>query len=144
MMDRELARKRPANEVATTLPRTEILTVSMHGRAELMAEVHRMAKRGEIGTTYVERRIPAGWAVKVVRISERPNWWQRNGLRASLTAAGILAFLGGVVILLRLLFIALAALMPFLIGAVILLAVVSVLAGGLGSISVKQSVDIRR
>lgn len=141
-MDRELARKRPAN-VMTTLPRQEVITAPFHHRTRLLAEVHRMARRGEIGRQYDVREISNGWAVKVVRIAERPAWWARNGLRASLWAAGTLAVLALAVILLHALVAALAAVMPFLIGVVILLALAGAMAGP-SVIKVVQRVDIRR
>jgi hypothetical protein len=148
-MDRDIARLKPANTTTparVVLPRQEILRAPFHDKARLLDHVHEMARRGEIGSTYDIREVKHGWAVKVVRIAERPNWWRRNGLRASLWAGGALVFLTLLVILLRLLAMALAAVLPLLVGAVILIMVCSAVAmlGGGGSIEVLQKVKIRR
>jgi hypothetical protein len=105
-----------------------------------------MARRGEISQNYDLRQVRSGWAIKVMRVAERPSWWHRNGLRTSLWAAGVLVFLVLLVILLRLLALALAALLPVLVGVVILVMVCSAIAmvtGG-GSVEVLQKVKIKR
>jgi hypothetical protein len=149
-MKDELARKRPAQIIHAeplTLPRTEVLPpVGLHQKADLMRRLRTMVDRGEIGPTYAVERTRTGWAVKVVRIKEGPNWWQRNGLRASLWAAGLLGFLTAAVILVRMLVTALAALLPIAVGLVLLMLVVaglSMLSGG-GSVEVLQRVRIKR
>lgn len=145
-MDSELARKRPAQVIIPgTLPRTEILTAGLYDKQALMHRVHAMASRGEIGHAYAVERVRTGWAVKVVRIAERPSWWSRNGLRASLWSTLGLVFLGGLVLLLRLLALALAAVLPLLAGAAVLLVVTAVLvrSGGGRSVEITQRVRIK-
>jgi len=142
-MNRELARKRPANVPAASLPRAEIMTATVHGKAALLAEIHTLARRGEIGHTYDLRHTASGWAVKVIRIAERPSWWSRNGLRASVWSVVGLGATAGLVILVRAVLVLLAGALPYLIGGAVLLGLVSVLAGP-RVISVVQRVDIRR
>jgi hypothetical protein len=139
-MSRELARKRPAN--ANPLPRAEILTATVHQKAVLLAEVHALARRGEIGHTYDLRPTSQGWAVKVMRIAERPSWWSRNGLRASLWAAGGLGAGTGLVLLVRAVLILLAGALPFLVGGGIVLGLLSLVAGP-RVINIVQRVDIK-
>jgi hypothetical protein len=141
-MNREVARKRPA-EVRPTLPRPEIMSVDVHQKAVLLAEVHRMVRRGEIGGTYDLRHTSKGWAVKVIRIAERPSWWSRNGLKASLWSVATVGFLGAVAWLVRAVVILLAGALPYLIGGAVLLGLVSIL-GGSRVISIVQRVDIHR
>lgn len=141
-MSRELARKRPA-AVRPTLPRPEILTAGLHEKRILLAEVHALARRGEIGHTYDMRQVSTGWAVKVVRIAEPAGWWSRNGLRASVWAVAGLGAGAGLVILVRAVFILLAGALPYLIGGGVLLGIVSLLAGP-RVISIVQRVDIRK
>ena len=143
----ELARKRPAQVVVPgTLPRTEILTAGLHDKQALMRQVHAMASRGEIGHAYALERVRTGWAVKVVRIAERPSWWSRNGLRASLWSTAGLAFLAATAYVLRLLALALAAVLPLLAGAAVLLVIVGavVMVSRGSSVEVTQRVTVRR
>lgn len=150
-MDRELARKRPAQIVATTarvpmdvrtLPRRETITRTFHHRQDLTREVHRLARRGEIGTTYRIREVPGAWVAEVIRIKEPGRRWEKPvawlvGVALGLTAAAWLIVLAVQ---------ALVALLPYLIGGAIVLAALGVLAraslGG-GGISVSQSVNIK-
>jgi len=145
-MERELARKAPAEIVGQhPLPRTEILWAGLHEKDRLLTQVHAMEHRGEIGQAYTVREVRSGWAVKVVRIAERPNWWQRNGLRAALWGAGVLTFLALLVLLLRALAVLLMAVLPILIGVAVLIVVCVVLGSlGGGSIEVLQKVKIKR
>jgi hypothetical protein len=146
-MERELARKVPAEVVGRQLqlPRTEIMHAGLHERDRLLTRVHEMERRGEIGQAYTMREVRNGWAVKVVRIAERPNWWQRNGLRAALWGAGILTFLTLLVLLLRVLAVLLMAVLPILIGVALLIVVCVVLSSlGGSSIEVLQRVRIKR
>jgi hypothetical protein len=146
-MNRELAGKRSVQILHTEpLPRTEILHAGLHQKADLMRRLHTMADRGEIGHAYAVERIRSGWVVKVVRIKEEPNWWQRNGLRATLWAAGSLGFLTAAVILLRMLVTALAVLLPVAVGLVLLMLAVAALSAfsGGGSVEVLQRVRIKR
>lgn len=150
-MDRELARKRPAQIVATTarvpldvptLPRRETLTRTFHQRQDLMREVHRLARRGEIGTTYRTREIPGGWAAEVIRIKEPGRRWGKPlawlvGVALGLAAAAWLLVLAAQ---------ALVALLPYLIGGAVALAVLAAIvakAFGGGGISISQSVNIK-
>lgn len=126
-----------------TLPRPEIMTATLHHRAQLLAEVHVMARRGEIGHTYDLRRTHEGWAVKVVRIAERPSWWRRNGLRLSLWSGGAVGLLWLLSVLVRAAVTALAGALPFLVGGGILLGLLSIAAGP-RVINIVQRVDIKR
>jgi hypothetical protein len=136
-MDRELARKQPAQIVATTarvaaevptLPRRETLERTFHQRADLVKEVHKLAKRGQIGTTYKIRQVPSGgWRAEVIRIREPGIRWRRVGL----IAAGALLAAGGILWLaalaLQALATALAAVVPLLLGFLGLVAALAVL-----------------
>jgi hypothetical protein len=126
-----------------TLPRPEIMTATLHHKAQLLAEVHVMARRGEIGHTYDLRRTSEGWAVKVMRIAEHPSWWRRNGLRLSLWASGGLGLLWLLSILVRAVVAALAGILPLLVGGGILLGLLSLVAGP-RVINIVQRVDIRK
>lgn len=141
-MNQEIARKRPAT-VRPALPRAEILTASVHSKAVLLAQVHAMARRGEIGQTYDLRHVPSGWAVKVIRIAEPAGWWRRNAVRASLLAGGALGLLWLLSIAVRVLASALAAAVPLLIGGGILLGLASIV-GGRRVINIVQRVDVKR
>lgn len=136
-MTKELARP------AGAFPHFEVMSADVHHKAQLMREVHKMVKRGEIGATYDLRQTSTGWHVKIVRIAARPSWWGRNGLRASLWSVAGLGVLGIIVALVRLVLIALAGALPFLAGGAFLVALASVL-GGHRVISIVQRVDIRR
>lgn len=125
------------------LPRHEFISAGLHDKVKLMTEVHKMVRRGEIGATYDMRQTKTGWHVKIVRIAERPSWWSRNGLKASLWSVGGLGLLGIVVYLVRLVLILLAGAVPYLIGGALLLAAVAALGGG-RVIHIVQRVDIRR
>lgn len=149
-MDRELARKQPAQIVSTTarvpmdvrtLPRRETLTRTFHQKQDLMREVHRLARRGEIGTTYRTREIPGGWAVEVIRIKEPGRRWGRPaawlvGVALGLAAAAWLLVLAAQ---------ALVGLLPYLIGGAVVLVVLAVIARVVigGGISISQSVNIK-
>lgn len=151
-MERELARKRPATLVHTnvvppkadalTLPRRDVLVAPLHRKQDLLRDVHRMVRRGEIGHTYKIRETPHGWAVAIVRIRERPRFpaWIWKASLAGTLALGFLAALAWVV---KVLVAALLALLPVALGALVILAVLALLSGG-GAITVTQIVKIKR
>jgi hypothetical protein len=135
-MDRELARRLPAQVIRRTgLPRHEIIV--RRTRREVLAEVARLARRREVGSTYDLRPIPNGWALKVVRIKEPSRW--RIGWRWPVLAGALALALWLALLLVQ----ALLALAPFLLAGLGLLAVVAALASG-PAISVVQSVVIKR
>lgn len=149
-MDQELARKRPAQIVATTarvpmdvptLPRREALATAFRTRQELAAEVARLARRGEVGTTYRARQTAGGWVAEVVRIREPGRRWARPATGG----LGVLAAAAGLLWLAVLALHALVGLLPKLIaGAVVLAILVAILRSALrGGISVSQSVNIK-
>jgi hypothetical protein len=127
----------------TALPRTEIMTATAHQKTILLTEVHAMVRRGELGPTYDLRWTGKQWAVKVVRIAERPSWWSRNGLRLSVWSVAGVGLLAAVLVLVRAVLVLLAGALPFLVGGAFLFAVVGKLAGP-RVISIVQRVDIRR
>ncbi len=157
IMDKELARKRPAEVVpgrAATpyleeirqLPRHEILTATIHGRAELVRQVQAMARRGEIGPQYAIREVPAGWAVKVVRIREsRPRWPRYvavGALALGLLALAVWAFVAAVSATVA----AVTALAPTLLGLAGAVAVTALMVALFrpSTIEVIQRVTIKR
>lgn len=135
----ELARRRPAETVhrieGVTLPRTE--TLERSSLKEVKTELRKMARRGEIGATYKLKATDKGWALAYMRIKERRRfaWW-----KAAVALAGLALVLGAVVLLVK----ALVALAPYLLAVVGVLALASVLAGGSTTVSVIQSVVIKR
>jgi hypothetical protein len=154
-MDRELARKRPAIvlNVQTervpdlkTLPRRDYLEGTFHEKRALMVKVHKMARAGEIGTTYRVRETERGWRVEVIRLREHGRNWRKVGL---ITAVS-LAMAGGVVWLVALalqaLAVALAAVLPILLGVagvVGLLALLALLASLGGGTTINQTVNMK-
>jgi hypothetical protein len=154
-MDRELARKRPATvlNVQTervpdlkTLPRRDVLEGTFHEKRALMAKVHKMARAGEIGTTYRIRETERGWRVEVIRLREHGRNWRKIGL----VTAGSLAAAGGVIWLLALavqaLAVALAAVMPILLGVlggVAALGLLALLASLGGGTTINQTVNMK-
>lgn len=147
-MDSELARKRPANVQAERvpnvrrLPRTDYLEGTFHERQALVARVHKMARRGEIGPTYRIRSTERGWAVQVVRLAEPRSPWRKRGLvlLGVVAAAGVLLWL--LALALQALATALVAILPALLGvlgAVALLGLLASLAGGGGGGSAVQN-----
>lgn len=144
-MNRELARKRPADVVnhlpGPALPRHE--TLVRPTKREALAELKTLARRHEIGSAYLLKQAADGqWALAYSRIKEpsarRVNW---------LKVVGLLMFGAGaawlLVLAVKALTVALAALVPILIviGAVV---VVAALAGGSSTIEVLQKVTIKR
>jgi hypothetical protein len=136
----ELARKRPADTVhhiqGVDLPRHE--TIIRPTRKAALAEIQRMARRGEVGSAYLLKETDAGWAVGVLRIKEarRPRPWLLIGLLAFLAAV-----LAG---LLLLLVQALQALAPYLLLGAAVLALIGAASRRSGSISMVQSMVIKR
>ncbi len=157
-MDKELARKRPA-EVTTwdvtyapfekskpILPRHEIMTASVHGRAELIRQVRALARRGEIGQEYALQKTPTGWAVKVVRIREARPRWPRYVVLSGL-ALGFLAGLAWLVVsVVTALVAAVTAVAPTLLGlaGAIVVTAIAVAVFRPSTIEVIQKVTIRR
>jgi hypothetical protein len=151
-MDRELARKHPANLITERvpdlkrLPRTEVLRRSFHEREVLIAEVHKMARRGEIGPTYRIRPTERGWSVQVVRLREPGRRWRKPVL----VTAGVILALGGalwlVVLALQAIAAAVAAVVPILLtvlGIVAALAFLSLCLSGSGGTTITQTVKIK-
>jgi hypothetical protein len=145
-MDSELARKRPATIMSGApiqrvpdvprLPRTEVLPeVPLHQKQILMAQVRKMARRGEIGPTYRIQHTERGWAVQVVRLREpsrRPAWVKPVGivLGALAVGAGVLWL---VALAVQALAAALAAALPVLLGVLGVLALGVLVAAIAGS-----------
>jgi hypothetical protein len=149
-MDQELARKRPAQIVATTarvsadiktLPRREVITRTFHQKQELVKEVHRLARRGEIGTTYRTTLDHGMWRAEVIRIREPGRRWGKPLAWLGGSLAGAVALLWLAALALQ----ALAAVLPYVIGGmivVVVLAVAAKIVAG-GGISISQSVNIK-
>lgn len=149
-MDQHVARLRPAQIVATTsrvpldvptLPRRETLAVTFHQRQELAREVHRLARRGEIGTTYRTREVPGGWVAEVVRIKEPGRRWGKPAAWAVGVALGLTLAAWLLVLAVQ----ALVGLLPYLIGGAVVLAVLAGITRATlgGEISISQSVNIK-
>jgi hypothetical protein len=154
-MDRELARKQPAQIInATTervpdikrLPRTEVMECPFHERQILVAQVHKLARRGEVAATYRIRSTERGWAVQVTRLREPGRRWRKPAL----IALGALVAVAGVFWVLALavqaLATALAAAVPVLLGVLGVLALLGLLAaiaGASGGTTIIQSVKIK-
>lgn len=146
-MDRELARKRPANTTAwVEYPRTITLTRPFHQRAELMKDIRRMAKRGEIGHMYELREAARGWEVRCVQLKPRDSWWRRYGLKLAVASTLLAGSLAALVWAVATLVAAVAAALPviggFVLVIIIALALCAVSSGG-RVIEVVQKVRIR-
>lgn len=143
-MDRELARKRSAQIITRpdALPRRETLRAPLHSRVALLKDVHRLVRTGQIGHTYKMRQTLHGWEVVVIRIKERPRFphWT---WKVALAAGFVLGFLVALVWVVKLLVVALLALLPVAIGGAVILAVIALLSGG-GVITVTQIVKIKK
>lgn len=141
-MDRELARRKPANiVVAGHLPRTEILQAGPYQKAELMRQIHRMARRGEIGSTSTLKQTSYGWQVSIVRIKEPPRVpsWVWKVMAGVILVVALIAALAWA---LRVIFLAIASALPLALGVGALLLLASLLSGG--TVTVNQIVKIRR
>lgn len=140
-MNRELARKRPADVVLKTnsninLPRHEIIVRST--QREVLDEVHRLARNGEIGAAYTLAETPAGYAVKVVRIRERG----RSGFRWALIMALLLS--AGLTLLAAWLLInALIPVLPFLTLVAVTWLLLARTHKRASSVTINQSVHFR-
>lgn len=143
-MDKELAHKRPADVVrAAPLP-LQVSRVQMTHRPDLERQIGRMIQEGRILPEYRVVRRGNHWEGHVTFLPSQSR--RRSSRRLPVTLAMVLAALGGLVILIKMLVAALLALVPFLLGLAALLALVVVgvsVSSGSG-VSITQIVNYRR
>jgi len=150
-MEAHVARKAPAVILAVqtervpdlkTLPRRDFLEGTFHEKRALMEKVHKMARRGEIGTTYRLRATGRGWRVEMIRLREPgPRW-----VKPVLIAAGAIGVAGAglwlAALAVQAIAAVLAALLPVLlaVGALaIVVTILSALSGGGGGSAVQNN-----
>ena len=114
-----------------------IFTRTFHQKQDLVKEVHRLARRREIGTTFRYILTNGMWQAEVIRIREPGRRWGKP--------LGILAAVVGLLWLAALALQAIAAVLPIVIGGAIVLAALAVIvwACSRGGISINQSVNIK-
>jgi hypothetical protein len=150
-MERELARKQPAN-VITTVPRAVshttagVIIIRDRNRTVVTQQVAKMYGLDQIEREYRLGRDEGQWVAAVVPRAPR-SWVRRNGLKLALAASGTVAFLAGLAWAVRALVLALAAALPIVAGFLVCLVVLfglASLAGGGQVIEVIQKVKIKR
>lgn len=148
-MDRELARKSPAkviNSHAINPLERRVGGVTMQ---EVEAKVNYLYRRGQILPEYNLRyrtfrpNGKVGQWEAVVTLKPRPSWLRRNGIKLVLIGFGANFALAAGYLLVKLVAMAIVALIPAMIGIALLLAAASLLAGR-EVIEVVQRVTIRR
>jgi hypothetical protein len=141
-MDRELARKLPAQTVKVTqaphLPRRVRWRAPSEGA--LTAVVTNQARLGRIGRTYRLGQDDRGWWAEVVLLAERPK--RPRWIKPLAILAGLTVVLAAAAWLVLLAVQALVAILPYLIAGAVVLAVLGALAAP-RVISVVQSVTIK-
>jgi hypothetical protein len=147
-MDREVARRRPANVVMAAPSEgaaTRKAEISYHrNEAAALAEVHRLHRNGEAGDCYLAQCKNGTWAVKFTRIKapSRRAFWLKLGGGLTLAGAGLAVLAWAVHAIVMAIVAAVPVLLGFL-GIAAVVAALGTLAGGGRVVEVIQKVTVR-
>lgn len=154
-MDRIVARKRPAQVIShepiarpPAYPKIDTFQCGPYDKPRMVRDVHRLARRGEISSSYQVRQTYAGWEARVVvlRPPSRIPPWARKAFFAFAISLAVLALLA---LLLKLIVEALIAVVPMVVmglvilaGVVVAIKILGALFGG-GGTTITQTVKIK-